>query len=628
VNGPTATDGHYTGIDLATVSDGAGYRVVSGTSSSTRLTGLSPLNLIVGANNCGKSRLLRALYSSAKAKFTKSTIALPALSSAIVEMDHAMRDLFRSGGVTAFQGVERPDALAKFQEADWVSEGQTTFSDIRRLIAPFLVESPSSTSWVTSGGAHVDTDRLHRALRPYAVKVERALVEDSQSNTFNSRVYIPVLRGLRPLHLTGRETDPGEGDFYAIRTARDYKFDSSVGTIFTGLTLYSEIRDLLLGSRDERRSIREYEEFLTQEVFDGRQVELIPRHEEDVVYFHISGDEERPIYALGDGIQALIILTFLPFTAKVRTLFFIEELDAHLHPGMQRKLLEVFVRADRLRRHQYFATTHSNHFLDMAADYGQCTTILARRALAAAEPRGFCLSVVTPTERLVLDELGARASSVFLANATIWVEGLTDRLYIREYLHKYLLEQNAAGLLREDTHYVFMEGGGANIGHFRFADLEPEELLERIRVASICSRSFVVADGDSRGKKRMVSLEAELGDKLFFISGKEIEHVLPLEVLRDYVASVDPALDVDALRIEDYEDSQTPLGALLDEKFSTEHFAYENTIKRKLKLCEFALQRMRDRADWSLTPEARRLCQSVVKFVCDANGLAIPQAPC
>lgn len=96
--------------------------------------------------------------------------------------------------------------------------------------------------------------------------------------------------------------------------------------------------------------------------------------------------EERPIYALGDGFQALIALTFPPFTALRRTLFFIEELDSHMHPGMQRKLLEVFLRNEQLSRHQYFATTHSNHFLDMAADYAGCATLLVRRS-ASGQPR-------------------------------------------------------------------------------------------------------------------------------------------------------------------------------------------------------------------------------------------------
>ncbi len=43
-------------------------------------------------------------------------------------------------------------------------------------------------------------------------------------------------------------------------------------------------------------------------------------------------------------------------------------------------------------------------------------------------------------DRDLLASLGVKPSSVYLANCTIWVEGITDRLYITKYMEKYLVE--------------------------------------------------------------------------------------------------------------------------------------------------------------------------------------------
>ena len=49
-------------------------------------------------------------------------------------------------------------------------------------------------------------------------------------------------------------------------------------------------------------------------------------------------------------------------------LFFIEEPELNLHPGLQRKLIEAML-SDEFSNHQFFLTTHSNHLLDLTLDY-------------------------------------------------------------------------------------------------------------------------------------------------------------------------------------------------------------------------------------------------------------------
>src|SRR5262249_2638921 len=147
-----------------------------------------------------------------------------------------------------------------------------------------------------------------------------------------------------------------------------------------------------------------------------------------------------------------------------------------------------------------------------------------------------------------------------------WVEGVTDRLYLREYLAKYLRHRDLHKALREDTHYSFMEVGGANVAHFDFdSDSAVGELSEQLKLARVCSNSMVILDGDNRSKRRVEVLQAALGQNLFVLKSKEIENLLPIAVLREYVASrLDMRSDAVSLDLDEYHEKDVPLGRTLD----------------------------------------------------------------
>lgn len=73
-------------------------------------------------------------------------------------------------------------------------------------------------------------------------------------------------------------------------------------------------------------------------------------------------------------------------------------------------------------------------------------------------------------DQSILDELGAQPSSVFLSNKSIWVEGITDRLYLREYLRILQLGFPPDDRIVEDVHYIIAKYGGGNVIHWNFLD--------------------------------------------------------------------------------------------------------------------------------------------------------------
>lgn len=124
----------------------------------------------------------------------------------------------------------------------------------------------------------------------------------------------------------------------------------------------------MLGDLNDREKITDFQDFIEDSFFEGEEVALIPKIKSDVIYVKIGNEREYPIYNLGDRIQTLIILTFPLFKYREENLlFFIEEPELYLHPGMQRKFLEI-ITDNQFDGYQYFLTTHSNHFLDMTLD--------------------------------------------------------------------------------------------------------------------------------------------------------------------------------------------------------------------------------------------------------------------
>ena len=64
------------------------------------------------------------------------------------------------------------------------------------------------------------------------------------------------------------------------------------------------------------------------------------------------------------SIKQLIILFYKIYEQKDNNaIFLIEEPELNLHPGFQRKFIEIITK--EFPKHQFFITTHSNHIIDL-----------------------------------------------------------------------------------------------------------------------------------------------------------------------------------------------------------------------------------------------------------------------
>jgi hypothetical protein len=418
-------------------------------------------------------------------------------------------------------------------------------------------------------------------------------------------------------------------DLFKSRTIDDY-FPPELkdAEIFTGHSMYEDLTTHLLGSHDKRKKVREFERYLSENFFFGNDISLVPMVTEDVVYVKEGEDEDRPIYDLGDGIQSIIILMFKVFMAEKPTMFFIEEPEHFLHAGLQRTLIETFAKH---KEHMFFMTTHSNHFLDLAQERDdisiqQVSRINGESKVQASLDYGE-----------LLNELGVRASSVLLANCSIWVEGVTDKLYLRAYLNKYIEElededkKSKLKSYHENLHFVFTEYQGSNITHWDFSD-DVENNGSETPAKRLNRNILLIADADIEGKgERVESLREALGEAFYLLEYKEIENFIPFDILIDtakarwetFKQRTDSNIDrFENMKEELFKSNRYGIGEVLeryvDKADGLERKFYSDksgTIKDKVKFCHTAISLMNESDDWKLTPELTSLCETVWDFI-------------
>ncbi len=474
------------------------YDVLSeNTSQEKILPNLSKINILVGANNSGKSRFMRFLASTKELRFTpnfdfKELNGLKRETKQIIGNYSVEKGYSEIGGL-----VEDSKALVDYK---FVNESSSYLDDILNIFKKIFESSSlhytiNRTSYSPSD---IPSNNLKRLLSPSKEKLDK-LIEKFPKTISSKKSYIPILRGLRTFP-RGNDYDP---DCYFTRTVDDYFKDKlsaqEVGDlIFTGLRLYDKIKDLLLGNLDERETVAQFQNFLSETFFDKKPVALIPRKDSNVLFVKIGNEEEFPIYNLGDGIQSIIVTTFPLFERKNDNLLvFIEEPEIYMHPGLQRIFLDTLLKFDN---HQFFFTTHSNHFLDITFDYSQISVYTFKKELQDKGEKilsaRFEIQNVSNENNKALELLGVKNSSVFLTNCTIWVEGITDRKYIAHYLAKYqesLDKQTGKSnlkMLKEDLHYSFVEYSGANITHWSFLGEKGSIEVERLPSVSIIVGHF------------------------------------------------------------------------------------------------------------------------------------------
>lgn len=296
---------------------------------------------------------------------------------------------------------------------------------------------------------------------------------------------------------------------------------------------------------DEDGNSEHWQDFIEKDFLQKINEIVSPEIKFERIYTKISSNNYHEIYLeearkggvklsdCGSGLKTIIatltLLYIVPrFQSKKHFIFAFEELENNMHPSLERKLLShISTYIDQHPDNYVFLTTHSNVAIDLFNSNSKAQIVRVYND-------GYASTVETLStdddKRKLLDDLGVKASDLLQSNCVIWVEGPSDRIYIKKWIE--LFGSNKR--FEEGLHYQFLFYGGTLLAHYSAINQD-----NFINLLKINKNSYIVMDSDKASKQshlkdRVRRIRDELGKNYWITNGREIENYIPNNILSSY----------------------------------------------------------------------------------------------
>ena len=241
---------------------------------------------------------------------------------------------------------------------------------------------------------------------------------------------------------------------------------------------------------------------------------------------YLTENENR--YALskmGSGLKTIIMvllnLIVLKKEVNNKCIYLFEELENNLHPSLQRRLFNYIYECAEKENLTIFITTHSHVAINSFYDKEKANIYHIEKN----ENKSYIHEVNNYFDKAaILDDLDVKASDLFQSNGIVWVEGPSDRIYIKKWL-----ELKDSSII-ENVHYQFAYYGGKNLFHYTTEENESN----LINVLLTNRNSAIVIDSDKRARSSKINatknrIQKEFNEKkllCWITQGKEIENYI------------------------------------------------------------------------------------------------------
>ncbi|MGH7242759.1 MAG: ATP-dependent nuclease [Phycisphaerales bacterium] len=463
-----------------------------GYKDTTVLQDLASPTIIIGKNNCGKSNILKLLQIARRVAAT---------------------DLRSSSW--AFSDAERYQDRAQDSAVNCNLEVTITLdnSDRNRLpdaLAGLRVKQPDEPAhWLAASGDAAFVMPLTNGARQIAKVAPVGRKCFIQANSTEEQHFVNFV--LQTFH---RQT------VLLPAFRRDTDNRSQGGTIIKQLHEWSAPDSHQRHLRRRFEAVQQTFLFLS----DLHDAQLVPQADGKAMQISWKG-RYLPFDSFGDGFKHLLIIAF-ELEINPGAVFLLEEPETHLHPGIQRRLLALCrERTDA----QFIITTHAPAILDSLKAGSVFRVFHDGDASHVAE----CKAKDKAYE--VLDDLGVRPSDLLQANAAIWVEGPSDRLFLKKCL------ELVAPELSEGLHFQIVFYGGRLRAHLTAGgDGSLVDILALCRkVAMIADSDMATAeDGLDHTKLRLRQEIQQAGGFYWITEGREIENYFPAGAVNATLSSL------------------------------------------------------------------------------------------
>lgn len=360
-----------------------------------------------------------------------------------------------------------------------------------------------------------------------------------------------------------------------------------------GIGATSIISTYLNDSKKDEKLVEEellstFNEILGEDAhFDAIKVQQVEQPDKSYLWeiFLTEQGERYPLSKMGSGLKTiLLVLINLLICTKEKSarVFLFEELENNLHPALQRRLFNYIYNYAIEHDIIVFMTSHSHvsincYFGKESANIYHVEKIDGGSTVKKIE------NYLDKAE--LLDDLDVRASDLLQSNGIIWVEGPSDRIYIKKWLS--LVEPS----LKETEHYQFAYYGGRLLSHYTGA-VEGNDL---IKILLTNRNSAIVIDSDKRNRqatinetKKRVQGEFET-NKLFcwVTKGKEIENYITSRTIN---AHYDSAL----AQVKQYELFPSYISSLND-NFSLQKVKFAQDLADDIKAEDLAILDLKEK---------------------------------